>query len=204
MAKLKLVGLDPSLTHWGIAIGSYDPGSNDLKIDHLDTICPVLFKGKQVRQNNVDLTAAIQLYEGACDAMKGAHAVFVEVPHGSQSARAMASYGICVGVLAGLRAAGHPFFELNATEVKVATGLKKTATKLEMINWAASRHPEAPWQRHIHDAKGKPSKTNPFVMVGSYKKGELTNSNEHQADAVAAIHAGLRLNAFQQLLQLAA
>lgn len=47
----------------------------------------------------------------------------------------MASYGICVGVLGALRATGIPFFEVTPLKVKMASAGKKTATKLEMIQW---------------------------------------------------------------------
>lgn len=97
-----------------------------------------------MRQNSTDVDVARQLYEGAITAGLGAKACFVEVPVGSKSARAMASYGVCVGVLGGLRASGTPFFEVTPTEVKVTSVGKKTATKEEMIAWAMAKHPEAP------------------------------------------------------------
>ena len=117
-------------------------------------------------------------------AAQGAQAIFVEVPHGSQSARAMASYGVCIGVLGALRAMGIPFFEVNATEVKMAAVGNKTATKDEMIAWARLVHPEAPW----------PTYTQKGVEYVSEAKAE------HMADATAAIYAGVRTPAFQQLL----
>lgn len=182
--KLKVVGCDPSLRNWGLAVGTYDLVSKTLKIERLDVICPVLPTGKQIRQNSLDLETAHQLYQGAIAASEGAHAVFVEVPVGSQSARAMASYGVCVGVLGALKANGIAFYELTPTEIKLAGPGSKTATKQQMIQWAVFRHPEAPWP--------------------TYKeKGELRISEakaEHQADAIAAIYAGIACNPFRQLL----
>lgn len=188
MPRLKLVGMDPSLRNWGLAIGSYVTEAGSLLIEHVDTICPVLPKGKQVRQNSVDLESAEQLMKGALAAAKGAHAIFVEVPVGSQSARAMASYGICLGVTGALRALGYPIFEVTATEVKLAAGLKKDASKKQMIAWATTTHPEANWTTYKRGGE---------VLVS-----EATA--EHQADATAAIHAGLQLKSFQQMLSLAA
>ena len=184
--QLTLVGLDPSLRNWGIAIATYDLKTKQLTIDDLSVTNPVLPTGKQVRQNSLDLEAALQLYTGAIVATKGAHAVFIEVPVGSQSARAMASYGICVGVLGALRANAVPFFEVTATEVKLAGPGIKTATKLEMINWAVAKHPEANWPRYKQGGK---------ALISEAKA-------EHQADAVAAIYAGIRSNPFQQLLSI--
>ena len=185
---LKVLGMDPSLRNWGLAIATYCLETKQLQIDQLALTCPVLSTGKQVRQNSSDLESALQLYKGAVAAAQGAQVVFVEVPVGSQSARAMASYGICVGVLGALRANGVPFFELTPTEVKLATVGTKTATKEQMINWGRQYHPEANWPTYRRGGK---------VEVSSAQA-------EHMADAVAAIYAGLACNAFQQMLPLLA
>ena len=181
---INVVGQDPSLRNWGLAIGTYDLDARKLSINSVGVVNPVLPKGKQVRQNSADLSSAYQLYQAAVLAAQNAHAVFVEVPEGSQSARAMASYGICVGVLGALRAAGVPFFELTPTEVKLAGPGNKTATKQDMIRWATATHPEANWPVYKHNGK---------IAISKAKA-------EHMADAVAAIHAGLSCVAFQQLL----
>lgn len=182
---IRVVGFDPSLRNWGIAKGVLLPGIvHRIRIEEVDVINPELPTGKQVRQNSLDLESAKQLCAAVLSAAKGAQAIFVEVPVGSQSARAMASYGICVGVLGALRATGIPFFEVTPTEVKMASAGKKTATKLDMIQWAMARHPEANW---------------PFFK----QKGEIKVSEakaEHMADATAAIYAGLACNSFQQML----
>ena len=180
-----VVGFDPSLRNWGIAKGVLIPSQKmQLRIDWLDVIQPVLPTGKQVRQNSLDLESAKQLCEGAWKAAQGAHAIFVEVPVGSQSARAMASYGICVGVLGALRTSGVPFFEVTPTEVKLASAGKKTATKAEMIEWGVKQHPEAQWPTYLSN--------------GTMKISEA--KAEHMADAIAAIYAGIACNSFQQML----
>lgn len=185
MSLLHVVGFDPSLRNWGIAKGTLQVGLHGgLTINHLDVIQPVLPTGKQVRQNSLDLESARQLCAQALAAAQGAHAIFVEVPIGSQSARAMASYGICVGVLGALRASGIPFFEVTPTEVKMISVGKKTATKSEMIHWAYNRHPEAKWPTYKQHGQD---------VISEAKA-------EHMADAVAAIHAGLASNQFQQTL----
>jgi Holliday junction resolvasome RuvABC endonuclease subunit len=181
---IKVVGQDPSLRNWGLAVGTLNLETKKLTVDFLDITNPELPKGKQVRQNSSDLESAFQLYKGAVDASIGAHAVFVEVPVGSQSARAMASYGICVGVLGALRANGVPFFEVTPTEVKLASVGNKTATKQEMIRWAMALHPEANWP--VYKQHGK-------EVVSEAKA-------EHMADAIAAIYAGLSCNSFKQML----
>lgn len=181
---IKVVGQDPSLRNWGLAVGHLELETKKLTIDYVDLTNPELPKGKQVRQNSLDLESALQLYKGAARVVSGAHAVFIEVPVGSQSARAMASYGICVGVLGALRANGIPFFEVNPIEVKLASVGNKTATKQEMIKWAMAKHPEANWPMY---------KQNGQAIVSEAKA-------EHMADAIAAIYAGLNCNSFKQML----
>lgn len=182
---IRVVGFDPSLRNWGISTGILFPGVVPrLHIEAVDVINPELPTGKQVRQNSLDLESAKQLCAAAMSAAKGAQAIFVEVPVGSQSARAMASYGICVGVLGALRATGIPFFEVTPTEVKMASAGKKTATKTDMILWATKKHPEANWPTY---------KQNGEVLISEAKA-------EHMADATAAIYAGLACNSFQQML----
>lgn len=180
----KVVGFDPSLLNWGISKGTLSP--DGLQIHHVDLVNPELPKGKQVRQNSLDLESAKQLCAAALAAAEGADAIFVEVPVGSQSARAMASYGICVGILGALRATGIPFFEVSPNEVKLSTVGKKTATKQEMIEWAMNTHPEANWPT--------------YNRLGKLHISE--SKAEHMADATAAIYAGIATNEFQQLLRL--
>lgn len=181
---IQVVGQDPSLRNWGLAVGTYCLDTGQIQITNLSLTNAVLPTGKQVRQNSFDLESAFQLYKGAAAAAEGSQAVFVEVPVGSQSARAMASYGVCVGVLGALRANGVPFFEVTPTEVKLASVGNKTATKNQMIEWAMANHPEANWPIYKRGGKSLVSEA----------------QAEHMADAVAAIYAGILTNAFQQLL----
>lgn len=184
--SIKVVGQDPSLRNWGLAQGTYDIDSKSLRIDHISLINPVLPTSKQSRVNSLDIESAYQLTKGAWEASKGAQAVFIEVPVGSQSARAMASYGICVGVLGALRLSGIPFYEVTPKEVKHLTVGNPEATKEEMIKWAVNKHPEANWPTHKHKDR---------VILTSAKA-------EHMADAIAAIYAGMSGSQFQQSLSM--
>ncbi len=184
--QIRVVGFDPSLRNWGMSKGVYTPSIDKLVIQEVGTICPSELEGKQVRNNSNDLECAKQLAEDVFKFSKDAQAIFVEVPVGSQSARAMASYGICVGILGALRATGIPFFEVTPIEVKKASVGSKTATKAQMIKWAIEKHPEAPWTMQKRGG----------VLI------PVDGKVEHQADATAAIYAGLETNAFKQLLSL--
>lgn len=181
---IKLCGFDPSLRNWGIATASLNLSTNQLVIDGIQVISPVLDKSKSIRVNSLDLQSASELYTKAYDPVKSTQIVFAEVPVGSQSSRAMAGYGICIGVLGSLRSNGVHIHEVTPTEVKLASVGSKTATKKQMINWAVNKHPEANWPM--------------------YKKGGVSTiceaQAEHMADAIATIYAGMLTNQFKQLI----
>ena len=134
-------------------------------------------KTKQVRKNSKDLYSASSIAEVAVEAAQRAKVIFVEVPHGSQSARAMASYGICVGILGAMRASGLTLIEVSASEVKKVFTGDPQATKELMIAKAKEYYPDA--QMPVAASKA-----------------------EHLADAIAAIHAGCLTNEFQTLMQI--
>lgn len=176
--KLRVLGLDPSLTNWGYASGQYYNDTDIINIDDVGVFSPVASKDKQVRQNSKDLERAQELSSSVFELVTTLqpHSIFVEVPVGSQSSRAMASYGICIGILAALKATtGHSIFEVTPTEVKIAAVGVKTATKQQMIEWATTTYPKANWP--------------------TFTRGGITSvvaaKAEHMADAAGAIHAGL-------------
>ena len=179
--KISVVGFDPSLTHWGIAESKLDLTTGFLDTPNLTVLEPDKIIHKQVRQNSKDLDVAKQLALTAFAVAKDAKAIFVEVPVGSQSARAMASYGICVGILGSMLAQGTQLIEVTATEVKKAMTGEKNATKTQMIAEAIRLYPEAN-----------------FPMF----RGKLTLAAEHVADAIGAIHAGVNTPLFQNLMKL--
>lgn len=180
MAILKVLGMDPSLRNWGLAAGTLDTETGKLIVKHVNVLQAVIQEGKQVRQNSKDVSAAQQIMAGVLPYLnEKPHLIFAEVPVGSQSARAMASYGICVGILGSIRAMGIPFFEVTPNEVKMATVGIKTATKEQMIEFALINQPDANWPM----VRGKPSAA----------------KAEHMADAYGAIVAGLNTNEYKQL-----
>ncbi len=179
--KIPVAGFDPSLTHWGIAEAMLDMSTGVLDTPKLTLAEPERLKGKQVRQNSCDLHEAEQLAKLALEVARRSKVIFVEVPVGSKSARAMASYGVCVGILGSIRAEGIPLIEVTATEVKMALAGIKTATKAQMIAAAVGFYPEAN-----------------FPKQGS----RIVAKAEHVADAIGTIHAGVRTPMFNNILRL--
>jgi Holliday junction resolvasome RuvABC endonuclease subunit len=179
--KIPVLGMDPSLRNWGLAVAQLDLVTGILDTPSLDLVCPKDLKGKQVRKNSSDLHLAEQLAATVIEAAKKAKVVFVECPVGSQSARAMASYGICVGILGAIRSLNIPLIEVTPTEVKVSLTGNKNATKDQMIKRAVELYPGATFPMH---------------------HGKMTSKAEHVADAIGAIWAGVHTPTFQTILRL--
>jgi len=179
--KIPVVGFDPSLTHWGVAESELDLTTGYLDTPVLEVLEPRKITHKAVRQNSIDLDVAKQLAIAVLDKAKRAKVIFVECPVGSQSARAMASYGICVGILGTLLAEDIQLIEVTATEVKNALSGVSTASKAQMIAAAVSLYPTANFPNF---------------------RGKLTLAAEHVADAIGAIHAGVNTPLFRNLMKL--
>lgn len=178
--KLPIVGLDPSMSNFGLAKGTYDLATGEVEINELILTHTERGNSKQVRQNSDDLRRATEIVRASKDHIQNAAVVFAELPVGSQSSRGQTNYGVCLGILASI---DKPLIQITPNQIKKFVGNKLTTSKQEVIDWATEKHPEAPWLKRKF--KGE--------MV-------LTSSNEHLADAVAAIHVGLQEDQFRQLV----
>jgi len=182
MAKLSIIGMDPSFRNWGYAFAEYCTESGNLEFHNLNLITTQKTKLKNVRASSDDLATAQTLHKELVANSSGIQVAFAEIPSGSQSASAARKLGIATGVLASCSV---PLFEVTPIEVKLASIGNKKATKKEMIDWAVEKHPDLPWIRH--KSKGE--------MV-------LNASNEHLADSVAVVYAGIQLKTFNQLVSM--
>lgn len=173
------VGLDPSLSNFGAA-------KMELTFDSLGKVASYKLidialsetspdKKKTRRKNEEDRARAVEHSRFLKDFLKDANIVFCELPVGSQTARAMASYGICVGITSAIEL---PFFVVSPADVKLAACKDKQASKEQMVNWAISRFPTAQWKQGKSKAIG--------------------TKNEHIADALASIVAGVKTEQFKQ------
>ena len=176
---LKIVGLDPSLRNWGIAIGEALLDTGVLTITGLDTIRTEAQPANgRVRGSTWDIQSAYTLYEGVYNHIVDADIICVEVPTGAQNNIGATGHGICLGILGSLFSKKLIF--VTPQSVKKIIG-NKAATKADSVALAVSKHPEAPWPRH----NGKVSVT----------------KAEHSADALHAIYAGAQTKEFIQLIQ---
>ena len=185
---IQAVGIDAAFTNMGFARVTLQLGDNpkDVKVicTDLELITTQSHEGKTVRKSSIELRRAKELHAALIRYCAGAQLVFVEVPSGSQSASAARALGIAVGVLASCPL---PIIEVSPMEVKFAVSQNKkiNPSKVQIIQWAVKHWPDAPWLRDR-----------------SKKDGRIVLANEHLADAMATIMAGIATPDFQRLLTL--
>lgn len=175
--QIRIAGLDPALRNLGMVKGTLDLQSGVFLPEELILVKTESTDQKVVRKNSDDLERARKIHIPMFTFLENVDLVCVEIPVGSQSARAMASYGISIGLLAAI---DKPLIQVTPTQVKLAGAGTKQASKIDMITWAVTQYPQLNWK---------------YVMRKGIK--DLTADNEHLADAVAAVHAGLKTDDFK-------
>jgi hypothetical protein len=192
MRIIRAISIDAAFANMGLASVELH-----LPINHhgtIELVCKRLLlvqtegdEKKLVRKSSSDLRRATELSGTlrAFAASEGAEIAFAEVPSGSQSAAAARALGIAVGVLGGCPV---PIIEVSPMEVKraVIANPKIKVSKAYIIDWAAQRWPKAEWLR------SQTGKT----------KGRLIQDNEHLADAMAAVLAGINTPEFKRLVSI--
>lgn len=181
MRLISILGMDPSMRNWGLAAGTYDLDSGKIDVIDLSIIHSDPGELKQVRQNSKDLISAEILCKELYSICSKYKFIFAEVPVGSQSSRAQTSYGMCIGILGFLRALGNVIIEVNPTQVKLAVGRSKTASKHQMVEEAYSLHPRANWP---------------------IRNGIVVGKAEHMADAIGSIYAGIQTEEFKSVISM--
>jgi len=182
--KFRAIGIDMALANMGLV--AVDIDGDEVLCRNLKLVSTENQKGKAVRASSDDLRRATELHMAMEEYVEeyGASIAFAEVPSGSQSATAARALGIAVGVLA---CCPIPIIQVAPMEVKrlVNGNPKAKVSKAEVIAWARTRWPKANWLTHK-------------------VKGQIVynNDNEHLADALATIVAGMATPQFQQLRQL--
>lgn len=174
MKTIRILGIDPALRNFGFAVGEIDLENNECKILDLYLSQTKPEKKRRGRKSYEDLNCATVHSKAIDELIKKWNIDYVsaEIPIGSQSARAMASYGICIGIISNIP---KRLFRVTPDEVKLAGCGIKTATKEEMIEWATAKYPNSPWRRRKVEGKL-----------------EFKNDNEHLADACGVIEATLK------------
>ena len=186
MSELRIVSFDPSLNNTGMAFATYSLETGTVKLQDIDLFESKFEKGKQVRQVSHDYERA----RAAAEHMRmfiGRHRpqlLCAELPSGGQSARAVLSFGITVGLQAAISPV--PMIQVTPREVKHAVTGRwdgPEASKDAIMSWAYGQNPDLPWAFQT-------------------RKGvrEFLKKNEHAADACAAIFAGVETQEFARLI----
>jgi hypothetical protein len=190
--RIKVGGVDPSLTHTGIAKGYFDLDTREWHLEYVLMAITENESGKTVRKNSDDLRRSRIATRAIYDNLSDCDVIFSEIPSGAQSARAATAFGIVIGMLGGILESPDfrpAFIQLMPTEVKLSIpGGSKVTSKEEIVEWASAKWPNAGWKKGGAKAK--------FVF-GDVR---LTADNEHMADACAVIQAGVRTDEFRNLL----
>lgn len=183
--KIKIIGIDSSLNNTGVAVGYYDSKTQQVtieKISLLENTDTNKAVKKQVRASTTTVKKCRNTYEFISDIIKSEEpkVIFAETPSGSKSFSAGKSYGTTCQLIGSI----YPEpLELTPTEVKKNSIGSQTASKKEIIQWAYNLWPNLTWNIN---------KTT----------GALKNKNEHMADAIAIIYAGVQDIQFKQLIHL--
>lgn len=178
---IRIMGIDAAFSNTGIVLASTDTSGN-IEVQELRLVHTEADKAgkKVVRKNSDDLRRAREVIDGLYKAIDDHNPAFVmcEVPFGAQSARAAWALGCSLGIIAAV-SARVPVIQVTPKEVKDVVD-SKFPDKEQMIAWAVSKYPDANWPKR----------------AGKVVKGQA----EHMADAVAALHAGVRTDEFQRTI----
>lgn len=170
--KLKVLGLDPSLRNWGWVKGIYDTETQSLSFYDCGVILTKPDKSK-LKQSIKDKQTATTLYSGLIQLIQDTDIVCVELPHGSQSSRAMVSYAVCVAIIGCLQHSFKNIVEVTALDVKRIVGDIDTS-KIQIISWVKDKHPE-------------------LILP-------QTSKDEHICDAVVSVYASLNQLKFESII----
>lgn len=173
MPSIKILGADPAFANFGMALVEVDLDTLEMTPLDILLIETEKSKNKTVRLSSDKLVRAKKIQAGFSLWQARASLIVAEIPSGAQSANAAYGFGVAVGVLASHQ---KPLIEVTPAEAKRAATGYANASKSDMIDWATQLWPALPW------IKGQ--------------KDPYSPKNEHMADALAIIKAGVQTQAF--------
>lgn len=189
MHLIRVGGVDPSLTHTGIAKGTYDLRTGEWSLVYVNIVNTETQTAKVVRKNSDDLRRGQEIARFIYRELADCDVIFSEIPTGAQSARAATAFGMVVGLLSGiLESPGFKpaFVQVLPHEVKLSIpGGSKVTSKEEIVEWAVKSNPDAGWI------------TGGVKSKYQFDGFRLTADNEHMADAAAVINAGVLTEQFR-------
>ena len=171
-----VVGLDPALANLGMVRAVVDTRTlKVLRIDDMKLVRTAPTQETGIIKNHDRMRRGRELLQEIRNFCYQASLTFAEIPEGSKSSDAAAALAMTMGILC---ACPNRLVEVRPREVKAITGFP-TADKERMRQWAFSLCPNAPWLEH---------------------RGKRVAANEHLADALATLVAGIHKPEFRRLV----
>jgi Holliday junction resolvasome RuvABC endonuclease subunit len=192
--QLTMLGIDPGLSNTGYAVARVDVSARKIvKTLELGTIQTERETAKTIRRTSDDLRRARKIHR-ELRAVVERHSIAVaacEMQSTAPYKRISLNFGVTLGVIASF-----DFFliELLARDVKKAVTGDRDAAKEKIIRWAleVTRNDDVHW----------PTSARQNRMDLSYRARHVSLGAEHQADALAVIHAALQTGQMQDLFLL--
>lgn len=189
-----MLGIDPGLSNTGYAVARVDVSARKIvKTLELGTIQTERETAKTIRRTSDDLRRARKIHR-ELKAVVERHSIAVaacEMQSTAPYKRISLNFGVTLGVIASF-----DFFliELLARDVKKSVTGDRDAPKEKIIRWAleVTRNDDVRW----------PTSARQNRMDLSYRARHVTLAAEHQADALAVIHAALQTCQMQDLFLL--
>lgn len=184
--KIEVVSFDPSQSNFGIVEAAINVDTLEIDVRDMRIISTRSEASKGVIKVSDNLRRAVEINNAMQKACKGKAIAIAEIPlmitTMNPQIASLANYnaGMMVGVLSAIQI---PLIQVFPKDVKMAGPGIKDACKEEMIEWAMEKHPDAPWITRKFKGKIVP-----------------TAVNEHIADALAAIYAGIKTTQFSSAL----
>lgn len=189
-----MLGIDPGLSNTGYAVARVDVRARRIvKTLELGTIQTERETAKTIRRTSDDLRRARKIHR-ELKAVVERHSISVaacEMQSTAPYKRISLNFGVTLGVIASF-----DFFliELLARDVKKSVTGDRDAPKEKIIRWAleVTRNDDVRW----------PTSARQNRMDLSYRARHVTLGAEHQADALAVIHAALQTDQMRDLFLL--
>jgi Holliday junction resolvasome RuvABC endonuclease subunit len=189
-----MLGIDPGLSNTGYAVALVDPKARKIvKTLELGTILTERETNKTIRRTSDDLRRARKIHRELREVVDR-HAISLaacEMQSTTPYKRISLNFGVTLGVIASF---DFYLVEMLARDVKKAVTGDRDAPKEKIIRWALelTRGDDVRW----------PTSARQNRMDLSYRARHVTLAAEHQADALAVIHAALQSDQMQDLLAL--
>lgn len=204
-----VLGIDPSISHFGLVYGFFDADTREFVPLLTKTIVNDVNPTDYPHLNATELKAykawkmGMRLHyfinqEHSCDGLTGKikidpDIIIFELSNGSNKSFVEASLSCVKGVVAGvfsiLRA--KRLFMPSTSKVKTITGNPNNATKEQMIAWAVQKYGCKALALKTEEIKLYVRDVSDMCYEAPYGTSATLSYNEHIADAVAAIEAKL-------------